>query len=112
MITFSANDLRSKYGFNDGDILSDAGLREPTVPQPAGRQHKWKHEVLIRLVRQRLLPLMPLAEVQEIGTHHNPIRLAEWPNCDFIANPITVDIADEMVEAAAQSVEDEWRNAA
>ena len=61
-LRLDANDLRSMWGFRDGDLLSDYGLRDPTVECPESMdQHNWQHQVLIRLVRKHLLPLMPLA---------------------------------------------------
>jgi hypothetical protein len=60
-------DLYSKWGFSDGDVneevCSELGLR------------RWRHEILIEMVRARLLPALPnKIEVYEISTHHNPIR--------------------------------------
>lgn len=111
-LCLSANDLRSKWGFRDGDLLSDWGLREPTLACPESlKWHNWKHQVLIRLVRQHLLPLMPLTEVEEIGTRHNPIRVVDWYKTERLENPITVDVTREQVEQAALDVEAEWRKA-
>lgn len=109
-LRLSANDLRSKWGFRDGDLLSDYGLREPTTPCPDG-QHDWKHRVLIRLVRQHLLPLMPFSEVEEIGTHHNPIRIVGWYHSEMLDNPVTIDVTREQIEQAAQDEEASWREA-
>ena len=55
-IRLHAFSLCSKFGFDDGDLLSS-------------------HAVLIAVVRKYLLPLLdPRIEVEEINTHHNPIR--------------------------------------
>lgn len=111
-LRLTADDLRSKWGFRDGDLLSDWGLRDPTLACPESLSwHNWKHQVLIRLVRKHLLPLMPLSEVEEIGTHHNPIRIVDWHKSERLENPVTVDVTPEQIEQAALDVEAEWRAA-
>lgn len=61
----SAKDLASKWGFDDGDLLS--GIAQ------VGKSHS----LLIASVRAFLLPLLPDVEVYEIGTCHNPIRATD-----------------------------------
>lgn len=66
-IHFFGFDIYSKFGFGDGDamreVCSELGLR------------RYYHELLIEIVRAKLLPLFPnKIEVYEISTCHNPIR--------------------------------------
>lgn len=61
----SAKDLASKWGFDDGDLLSDI--------TEVGKSHA----LLIAAVRAFLLPLLPDVEVEEIVTCHNPIRATD-----------------------------------
>lgn len=114
LLTLSADDLCSKWGFSDGDLLTEHGFRytkeKPPATGPMQYQH-WNHEVLILLVRRHLLPLMPGAEVEEIGTHHNPIRFTDWHEREFFADPVTVQVTEEQIEDAAQAVEKRWRDA-
>jgi hypothetical protein len=77
--------LLSKWGFNDGDAPYDVldYCDEHDVPYPKD----W-HEVLRRLVEERLLPVLDQdVEITFIETIHNPVRA------------VTVDGAD---------VTDEW----
>lgn len=70
----ASSSLLSKYGFDDGaipdqvlDYLYDHGIADPG---------DW-HSILVTLVRTHLLPELAKhhrVEVEEIGTHHNPIR--------------------------------------
>ncbi|HTW17057.1 MAG TPA: hypothetical protein VMF51_18145 [Nocardioides sp.] len=77
--------LFSRFGFNDGDVPAQLldycdtfGLPYPT-DDPAGRvlydpTSAW-HVTLAALVKERLVPLLPVeVAVEEIGTNHNPIR--------------------------------------
>lgn len=98
-VTFYATDLASKWGFCDGDILSEFELWDlfETVDE---------HEVLIRLVRDHLLPLLPeLTGVDEIETCHNPIRARTEADNDFCEDSdVSVKITEEMVLAVAARV--------
>ena len=73
----SAHGLASKWGFNDGDMpdelwdmLDDAGIHGGD----------W-HRTLRRVVRDRLVPLLPpeiAATVYDSETTHNPVRTDYW----------------------------------
>jgi hypothetical protein len=103
-IRLYAYSLGSKFGFQDGDILS-----EPLLD--ALGFDLWKdcgqHEILVDLVRERLLPLLPGVEVYELGTAHNPIRATdEWG--DFCRDSdvfVDVPIADvvSLVQARVEA---------
>lgn len=92
VVTFHADSLASKWGFEDGDILGEFDLPNSVD----------EHALLIRLVRAHLLPLLnPRLEVIEIGTCHNPIRaLGEiwWMYCED--SYVTVEITEAMVQEA------------
>lgn len=73
-VSLFSEDLLSKWGFWDGDILNevlwDRALEEGV--KPMGGDH---HAVLVRAVREYLLPVLDQdVEVYEIVTSHNPIR--------------------------------------
>jgi hypothetical protein len=103
-----AENLFWKSGFGDGDILFDwiwdfadaKGIEPPTA---------WldnDHEVLRRLVREHLLPLIPGEfTVYDIETIHNPIRISTWRGVewkDYRAHaPDEVADIEAIVDAAA-----------
>lgn len=66
-----AQSLASKFGFMDGDIVS-LFCEENNIESEL--KDKDSHDVLIKLVRKHLLPLVSHVEVFEISTMHNPIR--------------------------------------
>lgn len=81
-----AQSLASKFGFMDGDIVS-LFCEENNIESEL--KDKDSHDVLIKLVRKHLLPLVSHVKVFEILTMHNPIRCED----DFI---------DEMRHSDAQ----------
>lgn len=72
-----AESLASKFGFMDGDIVS-LFCEENNIESEI--KDKDSHDVLIKLVRKHLLPLVSHVKVFEILTLHNPIRCED----DFI----------------------------
>lgn len=72
-----AQSLASKFGFMDGDIVS-LFCEENNIESEI--KDKDSHDVLIKLVRKHLLPLVSHVKVFEILTMHNPIRCED----DFI----------------------------
>lgn len=102
-----ATSLASKWGFDDGDLigdflydLQDAGLIEDDADLGVVDEHA----VLRRLVRERLLPVIPLAiQVYEVETNHNPIRASAVDGLEI--NDTALDQpADRLLEAYACSV--------
>ena len=85
-LNLHAQSLASKFGFMDGDIVS-LFCEENNIESEI--KDKDSHEVLIKLVRKHLLPLVSHVEVFEISTMHNPIRCED----EFI---------DEMRQSDAQ----------
>ena len=69
VIRLRAASLASKFGFGDGDIL-DYFCEDNNI----SLDERDPHQILIKLVRLYLLPLIPHVQVYEIGTMHNPIR--------------------------------------
>lgn len=67
-IVLCAEDIFTKYGFEDGDLLSNhLSVIDIWIEND--------HETLCWIVRHTLLPAIPFRlEVEEIDTHHNPIR--------------------------------------
>lgn len=62
-VVLFAESLLSKWGFEDGDVLADdTGVR---------------HELLVQVIKDHLLPLLHGVEVFEICTCHNPVRATE-----------------------------------
>jgi hypothetical protein len=74
----SYEDLLTKFGFGDGDILEPLAL-DPRWGEdlPRGEHHlSTEHEVLARCVEKFLLPELPVSvQTFRIGTCHNPIRI-------------------------------------
>lgn len=71
-----SDDLFTKFGFSDGDLLNDVldDHYPDGVPNLPGDHLGFRHRVLVRVVREHLLPRCPSADVYEISTLHNPIR--------------------------------------
>jgi hypothetical protein len=66
--------LLSKWGFSDGDVLDDPLWDEADRRGDDPRGHD-EHAVLIRAVREYLLPRLDQSvEVETTSTIHNPIR--------------------------------------
>lgn len=76
-LNLQARSLASKFGFMDGDIVS-LFCEENNIESEL--KDKDSHDVLIKLVREHLLPLVSHVKVFEILTMHNPIRCED----DFI----------------------------
>jgi hypothetical protein len=94
-IRLDGGGLLSKWGFSDGDLMIDWAWDNLQV-EDAERVSDQHHDLLIDLVRERLVPM--LAEwdvvVVEIPTLHNPIRArkidgaeVDWSDPDF-SHPI------------------------
>lgn len=84
-----AQSLASKFGFMDGDIVS-LFCEENNIESEL--KDKDSHDVLIKLVRKHLLPLVSNVKVFEILTMHNPIRCED----DFIDEMRHSDVQVEV----------------
>lgn len=107
---FHTNDLLSKWGFDDGDILNDFAFNNNLefTNDPA-ESHSGSHEALIKIVREHILPrLDQKVVVQTISCIHNPIRALTVNGCDTSAfwyesfsppfiTPATIDIPNETI---------------
>lgn len=106
-----ANDLLSKWGFGDGDRLSDFMYENSSKFEYKVNSHK----LLEELVKRYLLPrLKDKVEIFYISTIHNPVR-AEMINGKYYQNhynhddedllgDITVVLTLEEVEAVAKEL--------
>lgn len=126
-VGFPTSGLLSKWGFGDGDMLDDwlfdHGFRRPDSwePNPEHPLPKWNHDedphgfrhrVLIRVVREHVLPAIEQdIEVYEISTNHNPIRArtvngAEWDaytaSVDGVLTPEWVEVGEDVLLAIAR----------
>jgi hypothetical protein len=95
-------DLLSKWGFRDGDIMHE-WLRERGLPEEDAQ------DLLTRIVMKYVIPEIAqnhAVKVNTIITSHNPIRLSqlddekddfaiEW-NCEI--NPLTVEVTDDCIK--------------
>lgn len=99
VIVLRACGLASKYGFSDGDILSEIIFDKLGYEQWANARQS---EILVDLVRERLLPLLPGVEVYEISTCHNPIRAKdEWVNfCRESSVSVEIPVEDILRRVA------------
>lgn len=72
-VTLLAEDLESKWGFSDGDLIFD-WLPDDDLDKLCD----FSHTVLVDLVRTHLMPVVTAAghsvELEVIGTIHNPVR--------------------------------------
>ena len=97
-VRLSSKDLRCKWGFCDGDLIGDV-LSDNGIYGIIDR-----HVLLIALVKKHLVPLLPKeAEIYEISTNHNPIRL-EKPELDFEDVSVEIPVAEvlEMAKTTQQ----------
>lgn len=105
-ITLDADNLTHKWGFGDGDMLTD--WYWDVYDEPC---HVDEDELLMDLVRKFLLPELEKSgytvELVRIWTNHNPIRAEkvngeemdwyreEW---EFFKPTIRVDVTKEQIE--------------
>ena len=84
-IELCSDSLYSKWGFCDGDILSDLLWNAP---------EDLEHQTLFALIKKYLLPRMEGVDVDFIITHHNPIRAVDMDN----RHPeVTVSVSHEYI---------------
>lgn len=89
-----AQSLASKFGFMDGDIVSFfCGVNNIE----SELKDKDSHDVLIKLVRKHLLPLVSHVEVFEISTMHNPIRCEDEFIDEMRQSDVQVEVGIEEV---------------
>lgn len=80
-VVLRAEGLLNKWGFSDGDLLADdTGSR---------------HDLLVELVKEHLLPLLPGVEVDRIVTIHNPVRATD-ATAHLIVDDISVPVQVEF----------------
>lgn len=99
-ITLCVSSLASKFGFGDGDVVTDYIFDNDLEPAFDYDEH----DILVRLVEHHLLPLIPHVTCHRVGSIHNPIRCdAEF--VDFCSSSeIAVDITKSHVLAAIEWV--------
>lgn len=107
----SASSLCSRFGFSDGDIFS-----EDEFDQRLFLGHgMWisHHLPLIAAVRKYLVPkLDSRVVIEEINTHHNPIRASDETK-QFVDKSIEVELTfDEVWAAFAEAYPDDAARAA
>lgn len=96
--------LASKFGFGDGDIL-EYFCEDNNIDL----QERDEHEVLIKLVRTYLLPLIPHVQVYEIGSLHNPIRCEEQFVEELKDSKIYVDVSiDQLIQCINETEKADW----
>ena len=106
-ITFRTNELNSKWGLGDGDMLDDLLEEHGVLYQDDRAHHLHNHaEILARVVERFVLPAIVRPEhllLDRIACCHNPIRTEEEENI----SPITVDVAVKDILEVAREVERE-----
>lgn len=93
-LNLQARSLASKFGFMDGDIVS-LFCEENNIESEL--KDKDSHDVLIKLVRKYLLPLVSNVKVFEISTMHNPIRCEDEFIDDVRQSDVQVEVGLEEV---------------
>jgi hypothetical protein len=108
-LTLYANSLLSKWGFGDGDAISDYIWENLNDLAYKVNEHK----LLLHLVKKYLLPkLNHKIEVIFIGTHHNPVRAemidgenySNWYEDDEWNNKLKPDSVDISVEDVKKAI--------
>lgn len=97
--------LLSKYGFEDGDVLDDlidgSGVKPEKWEDPNG--YGFYHWVLIKLVKEFLLPALPRTiEIYTMMSIHNPIRAEKPDECDDIKGVIVEVSYDDVLRIASE----------
>jgi hypothetical protein len=108
-LVLAADDLLSKWGFNDGDepealldLMDERGMPYPTIDQ-------WT-ATLRRLVREHLLPALDQqVEVVDIETSHNPVRARTVDGVDIEDRRRTGPAIRLTPEAVSVRIEDVLR---
>lgn len=99
-VLLTARDLSSKWGFNDGDTPDH--LFDYFYDNDLMDSFDW-HEVLQKLVRKHLVPLLPEdLEVYDMLTSHNPIRTDYWGE-----RPDHYDVPDISVSVTIEQILEE-----
>lgn len=109
---FYTNDLLSKWGFSDGDILDDfLWNNNISLPSYEGEDYSRSHQALIHVVKTLIIPeLDQRVAVTVIGCIHNPIRAVAvndrdvtglWTRgCAFeLITPRTIEIPNDKILA-------------
>lgn len=117
-MTFHTNDLLSKWGFGDGDMLTDL-LEDNGLDMPYDMERmRYDHMVLVEVVKTYVVP--PIKEtvvVIEYNTNHNPIRASEVNGKDvdwfkynegIRLSPETVEVDDAEILTIARRIKTEW----
>lgn len=108
MFTMHADSLLSKWGFGDGDALSEWWWHRFETDPPFN-----DHDVLFNLVEAYLAPKMRAAgwevDLVKIATIHNPVRAErlnnaeiDWYTGDNGPIPIEVSVTAEQILHAAE----------
>lgn len=97
-INLPSEDLKSKFGFHDGDILYSYCDQHDLDDLCKNVGVK---DVLCLLVERHLLPLLPGVRTYRICSIHNPIRAED--GCEVPAN-IVAHVTHEQVVAAIDEV--------
>lgn len=104
ILRLRAYGLASKFGFGDGDII-DYFCEDNNIDL----QERDQHDVLIKLVRTYLLPLIPHVQVYEIGSLHNPIRCEDEFIKELEQSEIYVDVSiDQLVQCINETEKADW----
>ncbi|MCW6550363.1 hypothetical protein NFB56_16110 [Yersinia ruckeri] len=92
VLTLYVSDLASKFGFADGDIVSDF-CHENNI-EIGSTSHK---SILVNLVKSELLPLIPHVKCYEFSSCHNPIRCENEYLIECSTSFMSVDISQDAL---------------
>lgn len=112
IVTLKAEDLWSKWGFEEG-ISIICALQEhapddhpllvalENAPNDMWAPHIYD-QLVIQAVQRHLLPLLPTVETIVMTTSHNPIRARNWEeDCPLEYRDLRADLTLEQVLAVA-----------
>jgi hypothetical protein len=95
-LTLHASSLASKYGFEDGEIISNYFLYSTNYKDVVINWHDTSdsNECLYQLVKHYLLPLLPNVTIYKMkSTCHNPVRTEDIEKVSEL--DISIDISEE-----------------
>ena len=111
-ILLEASSLLFKWGFQDGDIISETDaldLVEADWTKLFEKYRKFYHCLLTELVERFLLPLIrvdfPNAEIIQFQTIHNPVRLRNPAQYEGHLDSISVHVSDSQILEVLRDME-------
>lgn len=100
-LTLYVSDLASKFGFGDGDLISDFCSKNDIDTYYVSYV-----DILVTLVESELIPLVPGDRFYFMDTCHNPIRCEAEYLTECSTSLMSVELTKDEVIAAIRKLTD------